>query len=113
MIIVSHHVELLLPVATALLRVVDGRIETQGTIEELQTRGDLVSIVAHEKTAVPEEESVIVETTEEEKDPMDATAGPKHEARKLVKDEEREVGNVAWSTYSVRPFPRSSSFVQC
>lgn len=57
---------------------------------------------------MPEDESVITETPDEAKADGDAAA-PKKEARKLVKDEEREVGNVSWKTYSVRPHLASRS----
>lgn len=110
-IIVSHHVELLIPIAHSLLRVVDGRVETQGSINELRARGDLSSIVATEQTAVPDEAAVVPEaSTEADTVEIVAQASePKKEARKLVKDEEREVGNVSWKTYSVRLPVRAKS----
>lgn len=94
-----------MPIAHSLLRIVDGRVETQGTIDELRARGDLSSIVATEQTEVPDEAAVVPEA-QTEADVAQAVAqatGPKKLARKLVKDEEREVGNVSWKTYSVSP----------
>ena len=40
-ILVTHHVELVLPGAYYLVRMLDGRIDTQGTIKELQAQGVL------------------------------------------------------------------------
>ncbi|CDZ98657.1 multidrug resistance-associated abc transporter [Phaffia rhodozyma] len=108
-IIVSHHVELLLPIANSLVRIVDGRIEAQGTIDELRAAGHLAAIIATEKTEVLDEAAVVSDAETAEK-PTDAaevdettnkTAEPKKDARKMVKDEEREVGNVQWKTYKV------------
>ncbi|CED85003.1 Multidrug resistance-associated protein/mitoxantrone resistance protein, ABC superfamily [Phaffia rhodozyma] len=107
-IIVSHHVELLLPTATCLIRLVEGRVEAQGTIAELRAAGHLAEIVATEQKEVPDESSVMPKdgSTAEEiaavegEDTADELAEPKNKARKMVEDEEREVGNIGWSTYS-------------
>jgi hypothetical protein len=111
-VLVTHHVELVLPGAYYLVRMLDGRIETQGTVKELQAQGVLKGIehdaaVEVHKEELAETASIGVEespdTTEESKKPM-----------KLVKDEHREIGAVKWSIYksylraSSVPFPTVS-----
>lgn len=123
-IIVSHHVELLLPIAHSLIRVVDGRLDVAGSVDELRSRGELSSLIAVEEASHSNEETIIPPTpaagrekTEEEALSLVAPAStdadddateesseevaPKKEARKMVKDEEREVGNVKWSVYKI------------
>ncbi|KAL1409872.1 hypothetical protein Q8F55_003871 [Vanrija albida] len=104
-IIVSHHVELLLPSADYLVRIVDGRVDTQGTPEDLRAAGNLDGIVAIEEaegavveTVQPEDVESVTGSTEGDakKEKKDKKKGP---GRKLVKDEERAVGNVKWGTY--------------
>ena len=91
--------ELVLPGAYYLVRMLDGRIDTQGTVKELQDQGVLIGIehevaveTHKEELVVPETASIgaeeVLETTEESKKP-----------RKLVKDEHREIGAVKWSIY--------------
>ena len=91
--------ELVLPGAYYLVRMLDGRIDTQGTVKELQDQGVLIGIehevaveTHKEELVVPETASIgaeeVLETTEEPKKP-----------RKLVKDEHREIGAVKWSIY--------------
>ncbi|KAK8850432.1 hypothetical protein IAR55_004350 [Kwoniella newhampshirensis] len=103
-ILVSHHVELLLPSSDYLVRVVDGRIDAQGTPDELRAKGELDGLVAMETAEARQEEPVtadaevdqevqVAEQTEEKKPKK---KGP---GKKLVHDEERTVGNVKWETY--------------
>ena len=59
-IIVSHHVELLLPSVGYLVRVLDGRIDAQGTPEELRASGDLDGLVIAQEVAAAKKEPVVV-----------------------------------------------------
>lgn len=98
-IIVSHHIELLLPGTDYLVRVVDGRIESAGTPAELRERGDLDSLLATEEATVEKEEDIkqdgnIVAEEKAVAGAIDANGKAKKPARKLVQDEEREKGNV-------------------
>jgi ABC-type multidrug transport system ATPase subunit len=64
-ILVSHHVELLLPSADYLIRVVDGRIDAQGTPDELRAAGELDGLVALEETEATQDEPVVNSETVE------------------------------------------------
>lgn len=77
----------------------DGRIEAQGTIEELRSEGHLAAIVATEEAEIKEEatftpEEEVAPTEVVDAKPAAQATEPKKDARKMVKDEEREVGNV-------------------
>lgn len=50
-ILVTHHVDLVLPAAGYLVQMLDGRIDTQGTISELRQRGLLKQITGQAKKA--------------------------------------------------------------
>jgi hypothetical protein len=81
----------------------DGRIDTQGTIKDLRDRGILADIeqeaaieVKHEGSVLEseviadaEDAKVVVNIVEEAKKP-----------RKFIKDEHRESGGVKWSIYN-------------
>lgn len=99
-ILVTHHVELVLPGAYYLVRMLDGRIDTQGTVKELRAQGVLDDITHdsavethREEEAVDKEVSSTTEAPGNE-DPRDAK-----KPRKLVQDEHRETGGVRWSVY--------------
>jgi hypothetical protein len=96
-VLVTHHVELVLPGAYYLIRMLDGRIDTQGTVRELLAEGVLQDI-AHDAAVEVHKEEVKGEMPtfeeEEEKKAKDAK-----KPRKLIKDEHRETGGVKWSIY--------------
>jgi hypothetical protein len=77
----------------------DGRIDTQGTVKELQDKGVLSGIERDAAVEILKEELVVAETTlisvEESPDATEELKKP----RKLVKDEHREIGAVKWSIY--------------
>lgn len=52
----SHHVELLLPSADFLIRILDGRLDAQGTPAELREAGELEGLMALEEAEVVKEE---------------------------------------------------------
>ncbi|TFK50633.1 P-loop containing nucleoside triphosphate hydrolase protein, partial [Heliocybe sulcata] len=118
-ILVTHHVELVLPGANYLVRMLDGRIDTQGKVEELRERGVLDDI-AHDSTADQNSKEVAAqeEKTEEElaaeaegedgHEDEEAKVADKKKPRKLVKDEHRETGGVKWSIY--KTYLKASSY---
>jgi hypothetical protein len=71
---------------------VNGRIDTQGPVSELRSRGVLQEIASQaEKEELPA-------NTEDDK-AGDAPAKDKKAARKFIEDEERAKGRVQWSIY--------------
>jgi energy-coupling factor transporter ATP-binding protein EcfA2 len=109
--LVTHHVELVLPGANYVVRMLDGRIDTQGTLAELRAQGVLDDIAHSEEVYVyedgqdsgdsedsepgtPNAEEIAAEAIEGAR-PAKETKKP----RKLVKDEERQEGGVKWSIY--------------
>ncbi|KAI0065886.1 multidrug resistance-associated ABC transporter [Artomyces pyxidatus] len=114
-VLVTHHVELVLPGAHYLVRMLDGRIDTQGTVAELRARGVLEEITQEEEVKVHEEEQVAAkeeptaeevaaEVTSEEAKPNVKDKKP----RKLIKDEHRQEGGVKWSVYNT--YLKASSY---
>ena len=91
--------ELVLPGAYYLIRMLDGRIDTQGTVKELQAQGVLKGIEHDAAVETHKEELVVAEATsvgvEESPDTTEVLKKP----RKLVEDEHREIGAVKWSIY--------------
>jgi hypothetical protein len=83
------------------VRMLDGRIDTQGTVEELQEQGVLDDIAQDSHTQV-EEPNVEEMVGEEQAGSIEAlSAGPvEKKPRKLVKDEHREIGGVKWHIYN-------------
>jgi hypothetical protein len=79
----------------------DGRIDTQGTVKELRAQGVLDDIaqdsMLHEKT----EEKAAEESATPVEGEVDGTkiGDEAKKPRKLVKDEHRESGGVKWSIY--------------
>lgn len=90
-----------MPGAYYLVRMLDGRIDVQGTVKELRAQGVLDNIIVESTVEVQEKEQQVPAEDKEAKEPTaeagtnDATKKP----RKLVKDEERETGSVKWSIY--------------
>lgn len=105
----------------------DGRIDTQGTLEDLRSRGVLEDIAHAESADVQQVEGAIVEAVAEDAEAGSVAAEAKDVAkiteaakkpRKLIKDEKREEGGVKWSIYKtylkascVAFSPRSCLFV--
>ncbi|KAJ7025345.1 multidrug resistance-associated ABC transporter [Mycena alexandri] len=104
-VLVTHHVELVLPGTRYLVQMKDGRIDNQGTPTELRRQGILEEITEEAATevktedapAAPEarETSIEADFDEEEVKPVKDAKKP----RKLVEDEHRETGSVRWTVY--------------
>lgn len=74
----------------------DGRIDTQGTVTDLRAQGVLEDI-AHDAAVEVHKEEVEREVPGVEERDKNAREGQK--PRKLIKDEHRERGGVKWSIY--------------
>ncbi|KAI0366584.1 multidrug resistance-associated ABC transporter [Pilatotrama ljubarskyi] len=115
-ILVTHHVGLVLPAANYLVRMLDGRIDIQGPVAELQEKGILDVVVEAEERHAQDDEGQNLRATQEAQDPVtsekidDAEAARKgaKKARKLVEEEHREVGQVKWSIYNT--YLRAASY---
>ncbi|KAF7314389.1 ABC bile acid [Mycena kentingensis (nom. inval.)] len=96
-ILVTHHVDLVLPGTHFLVRMLDGRIDTQGTVEHLRTTGVLDDIAHDAGLDAP------MEGAQAEEGDKGTAAEPMRitKPRKLVKDEHRAIGGVKWSVYNV------------
>ncbi|KAJ7479990.1 hypothetical protein B0H11DRAFT_2173507 [Mycena galericulata] len=108
-VLVTHHVELVLPGAHYLVRMLDGRIDTQGTVKELRAQGVLDDIAHDAAVEVQKEELAVAAEAEvptEEADAKEAEETKK--PRKLVKDEHREQGGVKWKIY--KSYLKASSY---
>ncbi|KAI0070122.1 multidrug resistance-associated ABC transporter [Panus rudis PR-1116 ss-1] len=116
-ILVTHHVELVLPGTHYLVRMLDGRIDTQGTVKELREQG-ILDDIAHDESveahkagqAAEEPPSTAVDGGEIEGDVEDNEHGKKKKKpRKLVEDEKRETGSVKWRIY--KTYLQASSYI--
>lgn len=108
-VLVTHHVDLVLPGAHYLVRMLDGRIDTQGTVEQLREQGVLEDIAFDAAVDKNLDEAALTESKGAEANEGDVTPDGSLEAtsptqdkkpRKLVKDEHRETGGVKWSIYN-------------
>jgi ABC-type multidrug transport system ATPase subunit len=57
-ILVSHHVELLLPITDYIIRILDGKIDAQGSPAELRAAGELDGLIAVEEAEAAAEEPI-------------------------------------------------------
>ncbi|TBU25699.1 multidrug resistance-associated ABC transporter [Dichomitus squalens] len=117
-VLVTHHVELVLPGAHYLVRMLDGRIDTQGTIQDLRANGILDDIAPTEEIEAHKEE-LAVEAAKAEENPnaeIDAeapgdgepAANKTKKPRKLIEEEHRETGSVKWNIYNT--YLKASSY---
>ncbi|OJA13396.1 hypothetical protein AZE42_08993 [Rhizopogon vesiculosus] len=111
-VLVTHHVELVLPGTYYVVRMLDGRIDTQGTAKDLRAQGVLDNIAQDSAAEVKEEEPVAATEapveTQGDLDETDKPADAKKKPRKLIKDEHRETGGVKWSIYNA--YLKASSY---
>ena len=107
-ILVTHHVELVLPGAHYLICMLNSQIDTHGTIKDLCSQGALDNIAydagvqvkkrrVTTKALPAKAEKVVVsgDATGAETQKDAVTKKP----RKLVKDEHRDTGGVKWRVY--------------
>jgi energy-coupling factor transporter ATP-binding protein EcfA2 len=99
-ILVTHHVELVLPAAYYLVRMLEGRIDTQGTVKELRALGVLDEIADDPSTEVEAKKGTeSPQSLEQESDSGTIVVDASKQPRKLVQDEHRETGRVKWNIY--------------
>ncbi|GJJ07979.1 hypothetical protein Clacol_002186 [Clathrus columnatus] len=96
-ILVTHHVELVLPGTYYLIQMSEGRIERQGTVSELEKQG-LLDFLANDPSVHSKSKDdtgdVVTSFPNHVSDPIKT-------ARKLVEEEERSEGMVKWIVYKV------------
>ncbi|KAG8762089.1 hypothetical protein FRC11_011215 [Ceratobasidium sp. 423] len=95
-VLVTHHVDLVLPAVSWVVKLFEGQIESQGTVAQLRESGALSSIRAGQKEIELTEEVATIEGSEGQ------TGGPKDPnktARKLVEDEKKSSGSVKLDVY--------------
>lgn len=108
--LVTHHIELVLPAAHYLVRLgPDGRIDKQGSIEDLRAQGVLeviakVSEVEGEVVEEPLKPGQVADAAIGDTNPTGliskVTTVKSHKIRhKLVKEEARATGRVGWTIY--------------
>jgi hypothetical protein len=99
----------------------DGRIDTQGTVKDLREQGILEAIEhdtavdAHKEVLAVEEATSAEEGTDVNvmKVAADDDLAPTKKPRKLVKDEHRETGGVKWSIYKSYLEASYAIFLRC
>ncbi|KAF7346282.1 ATP-dependent bile acid permease [Mycena sanguinolenta] len=99
-VLVTHHIDLLLSGnegsgAHYLVRMLDGRIDAQGTVQDLRARGLLEAIKHDLKNESPSEASA----AEAKEDRAEAKPTSVESVTKLVEDEEQAKGEVEWRIY--------------
>lgn len=99
----THHVELVLPGTYYLVRMLDGRIDTQGTVKDLRARGVLDDITHDESVEAHKEEQATETAASADVAVVEGEASATEEAakkpRKLIEEEKREEGSVKWNIY--------------
>jgi ABC-type multidrug transport system fused ATPase/permease subunit len=104
LLLVTHHVELVLPGTHFLVQMAEGKIVNQGTPAELKARGEL-EFVAHEVEEDTIEEAADDANAKKKKNVQTGEPGQgaalKKPARKLVEEEVRAEGGVKWSVYKI------------
>ncbi|KAG9122467.1 hypothetical protein FRC07_001130 [Ceratobasidium sp. 392] len=94
-ILVTHHVELVLPAAGWVVRLREGKIETQGDVESVRKNGMLPLGRDKAKEWSGDDEDAAKKGEEGDKKASEA----KKAARKLVEDEKKSVGSVKGQVY--------------
>ena len=75
----------------------DGRIDTKGTVKELREQGILEDLASYEGVDAHAKEIIASTSMTEEND--DNKKPDEKKPRQLVMDEHRETGGVKWSVY--------------
>lgn len=78
----------------------DGRIDTQGTVKELRAQGILEQITQDSEAHVNQEEPAAAGDAPVDGTPAEPATDGSKKPKKLVKDEHRETGGVKWSVYN-------------
>ncbi|KAF8211386.1 multidrug resistance-associated ABC transporter [Mycena galopus ATCC 62051] len=99
-VLVTHHLDLFLSGkegsgAHYLVRMLDGRIDAQGTVQDLRARGLLEAI----KHNLKHDSADMATAVEGNTDKSEGKPTPSHPITKLVEDEEQAKGDVEWRIY--------------
>ena len=114
-VLVTHHVELVLPGTYYLVRMLDGRIDVQGTVKDLRSSGMLDNITL--EAAVEETEGKEKKLEEEKKDEITEVAPPEPDANgaqetdataKKEKKKPKKKKSTKFSIYITLPSPSPS-----
>ncbi|KAH7104662.1 multidrug resistance-associated ABC transporter [Auriculariales sp. MPI-PUGE-AT-0066] len=109
-VLVTHHVDLVLPAANYLVRMLDGRIDIAGSVADLKQDGELADVVQHAKAEQEEATagSIVQEDISTVAPPTETDSKAAKRPRKLVKDEARVEGSVKLNVY--RTYMAASSY---
>nr|VWO97308.1 NAD-dependent protein deacylase (EC (Regulatory protein SIR2 homolog) [Ganoderma boninense] len=108
-ILVTHHLDLVLPAAYYLVRMLNGCIDTQDTVENLRTRGILRKIAALEEDLARAQMSDPAHAqVDNSLVSGDLATGKAKRPRVLVEAERRASGRVKWPIYNI--YLRASSY---
>ncbi|CAE6434018.1 unnamed protein product [Rhizoctonia solani] len=91
-VLVTHHVDLVLPAAGWLVQLNEGQIEVQGTLQQLRESGTLLRAKKLDSQA-------FVAEVADEKDEATEARTEKKPAKKLVEEEARSTGSVTFEVY--------------
>ncbi|KAJ7904291.1 P-loop containing nucleoside triphosphate hydrolase protein [Mycena olivaceomarginata] len=99
-VLVTHHLDLLLSGnegsgAQYLVRMIDGRIDVQGGVQDLRARG-LLETIKHDLKRDSPAETTAAEDKSDQVEEKPASSKP---ITKLVEDEEQAEGDVKWHIY--------------
>lgn len=98
-VLVTHHVDLVLPSTSWVVKLVSGEVAAQGTPSELRASEDLADIIQEENVEAKkeEEEQEVEQAVEGETQP--GAAGDDKPALRLVEQESKASGSVKWEIY--------------
>lgn len=106
LVMVTHHIELVLPACAWVVLLSDGEIEDQGTVEDLRSRGSLEAASSHslslEKEAAPVQEGG---------NPVSGDVPNENDLKpvqQLVEEEKKATGSVKFEVY--RRYLKASSY---
>ncbi|KAG9119646.1 hypothetical protein FRC07_005246, partial [Ceratobasidium sp. 392] len=94
-VLVTHHVDLVLPTVSWVVKLHEGQIEAQGTVEQLRESGALAMTRAGQKGIEITEEASAAEGEIQPTGPKD----PNKTTRKLVDEEKKSTGTVKLKVY--------------
>ena len=100
-ILVTHHVDLVLPRAFYLVRMNNGRIDLHGEVASLISTGDVVPASASSSNAIKRQSdstSTLVDDTKKIPD-AEPRKGLDKKPAKLVQPETRGTGRIRWPVY--------------
>ncbi|CAE6421059.1 unnamed protein product [Rhizoctonia solani] len=95
-ILVTHHVDLVLPAVSWVVKLSEGQVEAQGTVAQLRESGELSAIREGQKEIELTEEVVADDSSQGQ---LGGPKDPSKTARKLVDEEKKSTGSVKLVVY--------------